>query len=158
MRLGPNRNSDGEPLDQSDINSLDLSGRGLVKPSLELGGNYDSPQSFIFRKAKVSRVPGLTDVSEKSNDVRTVSSPACHQFLPNLPGKKLEDANISTFSPRSQGGTTSTVSNASVLRNALADLDNEDGDELPLAGQATPPLQLEEDALEKPLEELERVG
>ena len=44
----------------------------------------------------------------------------------------------------------------SVLRNALADLDHEDGDELPLAGQATPPLQLE-DPLE-PLEELGKVG
>ena len=44
----------------------------------------------------------------------------------------------------------------SVLRNALADLDHEDGDELPLAGQATPPLQLEDPR--EPLEELGKVG
>ena len=50
--------------------------------------------------------------------------------------------------PLLQGGTTSTVFNASLLCNALDDLDHEDG-ELPL-GQATP-LQLE------PLEELGKV-
>jgi len=156
----------GESLDQSDINSLDLSGRGHAKLSLGLGGNYDSPESRSF--ARVSRVPQLTDVSEKSDDVRPVSSPACHS-QPNLPGKRLDDGNISTFSPRSQGGTTSTVSNGSVLRNALADLEDEDG-ELPL-GQATPlqqedPLEAEAEPLEKgvvgveaePLEELGKVG
>ena len=53
-----------------------------------------------------------------------------------------------------QGGTTSTVSNGSKLRDALAELDDEDG-ELPL-GQATP-LQLEGVEAE-PLEELGKVG
>ena len=86
----------------------------------------------------------------------------------------MEDGNISTFSPRSQvfhketfskrndviplqGGTTSTVSNASALRNALDDLD--DDDEEPPLGQATP-LQLEAQlgAEVEPLEELGRVG
>jgi len=144
------RNRAGDNLDQSDINSLDLTGRGHVKLSLEPGGNYDSPEIRTFAKVKVSRAPVLTDVSEKGDDVRPASSPG----LPNLPGKRLEDANISTFSPRSQGGTTSTVSNASNLRNALAELDDEDG-ELPL-GQATP-LQLEGVEAE-PLEELGKVG
>ena len=85
----------------------------------ESNGNILSCQINLLLRAKVSRAPELTDLSEKSDDVRTVSSPglflkkqrkslyrslflACHQFLPNLPGKKLEDANISTFSPRSQ--------------------------------------------------------
>ena len=85
----------------------------------ESNGNTLSCQINLLLRAKVSRAPELTDLSEKSADVRTVSSPglflkkqrkslyrslflACHQFLPNLPGKKLEDANISTFSPRSQ--------------------------------------------------------
>jgi len=141
-----------ENLDQSDITSLDLTGRAPAKLSLEPGGNYDSPDGRIFTnrvKDKVSRAPQLTDVNERSDDARLVSSPA-HQSLPNFPGKRLEDGNISTFSPRSQGGTTSTVSNASMLRNALADLDDEDG-ELPL-GQATPR------QLEEPLEELGKVG
>jgi len=150
-------NRSEENLDQSDINSLDLTGRVPAKLSLGPGGNYDSPDGRIFaNRVKVSRAPELTDVSEKSDDVRLVSSPA-HQSLPNLPGKKLEDGNISTFSPRSQGGTTSTVSNGSILRNALADLEDEDG-ELPL-GQATP-LQLEDPlgAEAEPLEELGKVG
>ena len=58
------RNLAGESLDQSDINSLDLSGRGHVKLSLGLGGNYDSPESRSFaRWGKTNVCRAATGVS-----------------------------------------------------------------------------------------------
>ena len=41
----------------------------------ESNGNILSYQINLLLRAKVSRAPELTDLSEKSDDVRTVSSP-----------------------------------------------------------------------------------
>ena len=47
----------------------------------ESNGNTLSCQINLLLRAKVSRAPELTDLSEKSDDVRTVSSPGL--FLKN---------------------------------------------------------------------------
>merc|ERR1719495_1999789 len=122
-------------LDESDINSLDLTGRCQeVQLNPGLGGNYASP--IVVRR--ISRAPELTDVSEKEDENRMISPQARHP-RPNGLRKNMEDVIIDTFSPRSQC-TTSTVSNGMSLSKALASLEGDN--ELPL-GQATPLLEEE---------------
>lgn len=101
-----------------DEGNFDLSkGSTVAKQKMQPLPSYGSPQCSSSIKRK-SLVPDLTIGRGKSNGALPATYPASN--MPNR-GRRIQETDISSFSPRSQG-TTSTV-DGSILRKVLIDLD-----------------------------------